>query len=101
MKAPLLSITRHAYDRFRERTGCTWMTDDDVRNFMVPRVLDAIRADNLLPGPHCTQALVRLCYRGAEVYAVVGWDAMGVSRTRFVVVTVLSVEHVRQEARAS
>lgn len=82
-----LAVTDHAVERFRERTGAQHMEADECRRI----IAKAVKAGSA-PMPHYIlgQTSVRVTMMGVEVFAIIGQDKTGWSRTGRAVITVLT-----------
>jgi hypothetical protein len=87
-----LAISDHAVARFRERTGAHHLERDACRHL----IGQAVRAARSREYPHYVvgQTVVRVTILGVEVFAVIGQDLTGWSRSGRAVITVLTEEQL-------
>jgi hypothetical protein len=93
--ARILAVTDHAVDRFRERTGLTWLSDVARRRIIRDGVRDGVEEMHAVP----RQTRVRIDAVGASVYAILDHDETGLSETGSVVVTVLTERQAQSPRR--
>ncbi len=85
-----LAVTDHAVERFRERTGAVHMEADDCRRV----IAKAVKKGTAFPHYVLGQNAVRVDLLGTEVFAIVGQDLTGWSKSGRAVITVLTQEQL-------
>jgi hypothetical protein len=81
-----LAVTDHAVERFRERTGAVHMDVEDCRRV----IAQAVKKGTPFPHYMLGQNAVRVDLLGTEVFAIVGPDLTGWSKSGRAVITVLT-----------